>query len=1038
MLARSLARSLADCLTWPNALAVLAVAAACSGPPPLSEEEAELVQYFGDMLDCVAANNGSVTNLPMSGTLSAYRGEVDPVDAVECLISLNERGRIHAFDEGETNIRYRCDNPLALGCVRPDYRGCNKDRLFIQRSTMPPALIDEGPLGSPSFPMGRRQTLGFGQVLYHEAIHTVQSDRFRNCVAGYEIEAYEHESRYASWLGSAVDGQVYTMVDIPIRDFSGPGGQHPVCRTLGQAIALGMSPCIVEWIQAAFPDVGLDDELSPAQCRGVARLAFSFHPQSDSGGLFLTQFRHQHARCAVSSVAEPLVASSGQHLVKTIADANGVVYQYWVDEDGETTLAHSFATPLDEIQALSFASDVAGVAHLLVAGVVGTEVRLVVVEDSLGGEFATPPDGIFDGTQAVYNDVRLRHATQIVDGGASPSLIWDAHSQIGVQLTRNANGVVNGFAGSVALRVPVELDGARVWHDPTEPELYVSPDRAGAVDMTTYRFPLFQGVYVFDGEYVDFTEREALPPGFLDAPEIGTTSIHFDAPPGHTVVLHQVDTDGNSLGTLGSAVSGSAGVGAIGISPLSAAFVRLKDLDNGQDSQAIPAVQSNRVRVRSMAPTWVGVSGGDRVFVRGQNLGAISDVRVGGISVPFTIHDSSALTLTTPSLAEDVHPVELISTGVTYRAGTLSTTSAYVNYFDGTRLATEWFAGGSGWTCGTSALAANAPDDEDAAGCRFQTTEDWGFLLATQVQVPQQWALDLVVHHQGEFGNDGDGVVWFAWGMNEGDKVFVLTPAARPAARVHATSCVGVGAGRTCSVDPPSAGQRGFAKAAVPRVWRNDVFHLPGELVGAGTIAILAVAQNMSPVAAANYAVSSVSIRQRDAWLNPAVHSESDWTQASMMSGSCAGVLLGGGFGCAIDASIGRTLRYFNAPNSNSTGYAYIPLPLDALGGRQVRARVSHMVNFTSGNAVGTGAGRFRLWCSGTEWMVSPVDGFPLTPPGVAPGFTDEGPEHAVWAEDVIDLTGFAGLPGCWLDLLGSGQVSASGWEIASVIVEWR
>ena len=1019
-------------------MVILPISSACQ-PEPLTSDERELVNQFIGLAACIAANNDVVTDLPATGSLPAYVGEVRPPAAVACGRTLNETGRVHMYSGSE---HCNAGTTGAYACVSQSFGGCD-DRMFLNTEHFPEFMLDYSPLGSP---IKDGTPLTFAMTIYHEAVHTVQSDRYRDCPAAMEVEAYDQQLRADSWLTLAPHlgprGQLRLIVQEVgnAEDVMGLPHQAPVCNTFNEAIAAGLSPCMVDWINTHFPGLDFDDPLSAESCLAVDRL-IRYNDGPDPGVQVSAQ-RGTSAACLVGGASEELTVYSDESGLTTAVDAGGIVYQYFVGEDGVPDLVYSFSLGLDEVLDVSIIKDASGAEVLFVAGMKAGDASFTVHQDSQVGEFYTPPDGVFDGVATSFSDARLRRPSQIVDAGSQPAMIWDKDAQLAVRVTYDAGGVPDGLSPTINLRVPVGLYGAVLEHHPTNAEAYVTPDRAAPMDATVYRFEVLLNDIYSPMETLDVMESSLVPPGFLDVPTHGSVELRVDGPVGHTVKVYRVDATGSVVDTLGYGGIGHAGDALVSLSPSLATgqFVRVVDMTSGGQSRAIPVLATTHPRAHHVSPAYGPTTGGTRIRLRGSGFSQILGVEFDGLSAAsVTVVDDRTMVVETPAAPEGTALIEAVTSSGTQILGShifQNGTNSFVERFDGARLDTEWSTFGSGWSCGSS-LHSDLPSSGDPAGCRFQgATGQWGGLVSPTISLPQgqhQPPLELLLHHQGDFGDDGDGVVLLA---SDGTDVQTLLPKARPSARVHAAVCSGSGSGRTCAPDSLIAGLHGYSGSAMPRVWRTDIFELPPEFSVSGELTLFLGSTNMSGQDGADYGVSFVEIR--DAIVQ--VGDESNWTYIVGVGGNCSGVYPGGDFECEV-LGTDTVFRYHDAASSSSSGYVYIPMPLDGLAGRQVSVRLRHAVGFTSGTSVGTGAGRVRVWCPASQGIVEPLGGYPAVPPGVAPGYTDEGPENGYyWATEEFDVSSFAGESGCWLDLLGSGQADPGmvGWVVDSVEARWR
>jgi len=504
-----------------------------------------------------------------------------------------------------------------------------------------------------------------------------------------------------------------------------------------------------------------------------------------------------------------------------------------------------------------------------------------------------------------------------------------------------------------------------------------------------------------------------------------------------------VDPNGVETGpALGTAIVGPNGRVRVTLSRtlVVGEHVRLKDTTFGIRGD-FPQVINARPSVMNVSPSTGPFSGGTSIWMRGTGFLGTTAVTFDGVpGTALTVISDDALRVMSPASSDRTSTIRFTSPAGTAVVSSFTYRPGFASLYRSSALS-SWTAG-SGWACGALAIpSAAAPVSSDRGGCHYAgSAPGWGALTSPIIGVPLQSVgpLTLRVQHRGDFGSDGDGVVVFAM---LGSARFALVPRDEATTRVHAGSCTGSGAGRTCSSDPPSAGLAGYARSTAPLSWRTSYFDLPAHFDGGGAVRVEFVASNMSATAGSTYDLSSVELLPRGN--DPGDPTRSNWTTLLSVDTSCSGTLVPP-FTCGtspVSGALGSVFRYHNAPLPTSTGSVSWPITLAGLSGRTITAVVRHRVDMTAGTTVGTGGARVRACCGGSCSVVSPTSGYPASPPAITFAFTDEGPDAALWMVDEFDLSSFGGNTGsCSLQLMGVGAVTASqaGWLVDSVRVRWR
>ena len=980
--------------------------------PPIPESKRALVGQVTNLMVCGAEANDSVTSLP------TFTGEVRPPEAIQCMRDLIDRDRVYAIPDRE--IAQACRGGRAIGCTAGDGRGCGDDEVWIPEGLIPADLVTLGEGGA----LYETSSVDLASVLYHEAIHTVQGTG--DCGDSREIEAYDQEEKFDFWL----NGQIQTFV---------PPGVNGGCD-MPLDEAPGLSACVLAFIEAAFPGVDVSEPLPDPACGDMQRLRDRAGSIGVDRSASLATFVELGTHCEALMAASGGVrfASEQWALFVAVTPGESMVYQLAPQPDGTNALVRTYNTGLDEVLDVRIIVDALGRDVMLASGILGGHGAILASRDVAGGEFGGPPDGMFDENIATLTSDRLTEASELVQAGTSPLLVFDRAGQAAFEILLDGAGEPSAIAANAAILVPLGSDAASLVHEPDRPTAYAKLRFADSPSET--RLLQFDdldqdGSYTYVGEGTA-QELGRLPPAFLTSPVTGSTGVWLSGGIGHTIELAPSDASGNIGPAIGSGVVPATGQLWLTANRafISGEYLRSKDVTSavlGVWSRVVsPGIQTHYY-----VPHWGPQAGGTRVLVRGQGFSGVTSVKFDGAPIAFQVVDDRRMILTTPPGAGVARITASNATGQREIGSFRYAAGGRDKRWDTASELSTWSPDGTaGWSCGANVIpATSAPPSGDRDGCRFAgIAGKWGYLQSPTVNLTGTGRLFVRVEHTSAFGMDGDGAV-----VQVGDAVSwtSLRPIARRAQRLDGASCTGSGSSRSCATDPPAHGAAGDARLAANANWREDLYELPPSFDAASWLKIRIAASNMSTASTATYQLGAIELVSAE---DPRAASYGSWTTLSSFDTSCAGVTLTGPFQCTsspLAGAVGPVLRYWNA-GSSSTGTA--SLGFAAPAGRRVSLTVRHAVDLTAGTLVGNGLGRLQV-CCGTCTTVTPIHGYPPVAPGTTAGFGDEGPER-VWMTDEVDLSAWAGAGSCSVRLLGTGASASAqpGWLVDSMKVRSR
>jgi hypothetical protein len=854
-----------------------------------------------------------------------------------------------------------------------------------------------------------------------------------DCGNSREIEAYDQQNRFDEWLSAQLSSFL-------------PVGLDPPCPvSLDGALEDGLDRRVFDFIRDAFPDVDTSDPLPAGPCGDIIRLRTEVNIDAGNSSVLRAENEEAGVHCEALVAASSSIrfASDLWPFFVAVAPGDNIVFQFQRGPDGAPEVVATYNPGFDEVRDLRIIHDLTGADVLLIAGIDDGVGAIAASRDVPIGEFGGVPDGLFDENITVLTNEALQEASELVQAGSSPLLVFDRAGQAAYQILFDETGEPSDLLEDPAIIVPVGTEAASLVHEPDRPSAYAKLAFADSGDSTTMlQFDDADGDGFYDlvGEGTA-QELGRLPPALLTTPMDGAAEAWVSGGIGHTIEMLPTDFDGVPIGVpIGAGVVPASGQLLLSTVPRTFVldeFLRLKDVTSGVFG-AFSRVLGPRMQAHYYAPHSGPAEGGTAIFFRGQGFTHIIDVKFDGAPVPFEIVSDDRMVVTSPP---GLGIARITADGLLGR--TTIGSFRYVKNGGGFQSDTsedfaDWSPDGqSGWSCGASAIPADAaPPSGDRAGCRYEGAAGrWGSLESPLIELSNTGPLHLFVEHRSDFGDDGDGAV-----TQVGDGVVwrTLAPIGRRVRRLDGAACHGGDPGaRVCSSDPPVNGERGYSGAAANRSWHVDEFEIPEDLETAPSLRIRIVASNMDPASAAVYNLSSLALVPVDGRARP---SFSRWTTVASFDSSCDGVTVGSPFECAASSPLtgatGSVLRYSHAsPQDEGTA----SLPFAALPGRRTSVLVRHAVDFTGGRPVGSGLGRVEVCCSGSCVPIEPIDGYPPTAAGSARGFSDEGPEGA-WMVDELDLTPFEGLGSCSLRLVAAGAArpAQAGWVVDSIVVRSR
>jgi len=959
---------------------------------------------------CGAEENDQVTSLP------AFTGTVRPPEAIQCLRDLHDRDRIKALPASQ--IGPACDGPLAVGCTGADGSGCNNE-VIIPASIIPDDLvtIEEGG------PTWEQSSVDLASVLYHEAIHTVQPRG--DCSDSREVEAYDQQVRFTNWLG------------LQIQTFAIEPDSWP-CESLDDAV--GLAPCVRAFALTAFPELDPSEPIPEPACADMRALRDRAGSIALDASISRTAYQEYATHCEALTAASSSIRFSSEQWPSWVAVSpqDPIVYQFETQLDGTNEVLRTYNTGFDDVLDLRIIRDALGRDILLVAGILDGEGAILASRDVAIGEFGGDPDGMFDENITTLTSDLLTEASELVQAGTSPLLVFDRAGQAAFEIVLDGDGEPDALSLDAAILIPMGSDAVSLVHEPDRPSAYAKlrfADSASDTRLLQFDDADLDGIYTFVAEGTA-QELRRLPPAFLTTPVTGASGAWVIGGIGDTIQIAPSDASGNIGAAIGSGVVPATGQLWIGSNRafISGEYLRVKDTTNsllGAWSLVIPP----RIQAHYYQPHWGPEAGGTTVHVRGQGFTGITSVKFDGVPVAFQVIDDRRMKVTSPAGTGTARVTASNASGQREVGSFTFVGGGHDKRWDSSGQFATWSPdGAAGWSCGANVIPTGAePAGGDRDGCRFAgVAGKWGYLQSPTVNLTGTGRLFLRVEHTSSFGTDGDGVV-----VQVGDAStwYTLRPLARSARRLDGASCSGSGGSRTCVADPPSHGLLGDSRTAGNPNWREDLYELPALFDSATWLKIRIAASNMSSASSATYNLNAIELTTRE---DPRATAYGEWTNLASFDSSCGGVTVTGPFQCTsspIPGAVGPALRYWNA-GAGATGTASIAFSAPAA--RRVSLLVRHAVNLTAGTSVGTGLGRLQV-CCGSCTTVTPVGGYPPVAPGTTAGFGDEGPE-LVWMNDEVDISSWAGAGSCTAKLLGTGASASSqpGWVVDSMAVRVR
>ena len=1006
----------------------------CENRYPVSPEQKERLRSLVPLLEAAAAANNApialaATNCLPPGVLAgstnpcpAYSGDTSIEAAIACLADINERESVMPVD----NIRSECrESSAPLACASYNGNPACDGSIWYWSDLLPP-----GPTALET--TSRGSIVDLGMVLYHESVHVVQGDRWSSCRAGLEPENYEHQRRFLVWASGQL-GQI------------APGTSGP-CNSLDAAVTAGMHTSVRDFLVANVAGTNPAVPYGATQCSQVRTLANRASTLAAEASRGINDYRWSSRDCAAAAAAvSPLYATSEDYLYELRgSETDGTVYLFQRTPTG-LVLHSSYPTTFTRINDLRYLRDSAGVEYAAVFGTRAGVGTILAIEDATYGEFATPPDGILNGEMRFVSDPRLQTISQFVPGGANPSLAWDRLGQRAARITfAGPRGLPSSLA-TMSIRVPAQYEAEELYHDETRAMAVVTLD--GALDdaspMLLFEDVTNTGVYSMTDQGTP-TEIGGAPPRFVSVPTAGSTGVWIQAAMGSGVEVFPANSSGAQMGAiLGSTTIGPTGYARVTLSRalVLGEFIRVKDTTFGIRGPSPQVVAARPSSAFAIQPDVGPSTGGTTVWLRGAGFTGATGLTFSGVpGTSFTVLDDSTVRAVSPASSAPFATVRLVSGGNSRVIGSFRYATGFGS-FTRSGAFSSWTRTGTGWTCGASVFpASDAPAGSDTGGCQYAPASggSFGTLTSPTITVPGQTGrLVLRVRHRGNFGTDGDGVVYYA---KLGSTRYTLRPRDEPTQRIDGRSCTGSGGSRTCLADPPNAGAQGYARALASFGWRTSYFDLPSAFDAGGSVQIEVIASNMSTVSTALEQVAAIDLYP----LGPDSPTSrfSNWTSILATDVACSGTVVAP-FTCGaspVAGANGIVYRYSNAPVSSSAGQVTWPVNLTPLAGRTIIASIRHYVDMTAGTNVGPGTAKLRVCCGGLCTTVSPTSGYPYVPPGISPAFTDEGPDATGWMEDNFDLSSFGGGTSCTVMLKGQEMVAASqpGWLVDSLSVRWR
>lgn len=998
-------------------LAIMGSSGCSESYPPIPESRRALVDDALSLLECGAIANPGVWSAS-SPTGPWDQGEVDVAGSAPCLRDMLHSDQL--FGVSGDQLGRACQGGLAEGCTHGDRQvTCDNDQIFVPNTLIPDTLVG-GDVG-----VG-----GLLSVLWHEAIHAQQSDRFGDCGIAREVEAYAQQIRFTGWLGvqlQGIDGR--------------PIGSGDCTSSIDAA---GLDPCLFESLTSMFPELDTSVPFPADACDDLREISAQLILRNREADNFIGDFRAAAAACdTVGSSSEPLRVASDEHDKEHEVFAGGsVISRYALLPDGTRVFESSFDSGLDEVTYLELAENLAGEEYLLLAGRIDGRGEIRLRGDSNSIEF--PADGVFDYLATTLTTPAMMSVEDIIVGPDGSLLVWDIQGQRVFELA-DSTTLPGDLPG--ADTIPDAINPVPILQVPATDRAYtiafasgestagamaaamLDPDPEQRSSMLQFADTDLDGIYTLVEE-TRLIESAFAPPNFVGRPVADQALLVVAGAPGNQIAVASVDEDVD----LGNGVVGPAGRAEI---PMSRALVagetlQLTDATMGS-AGASSVVDEWRPIVTHMSPVIVDAFGGDTVHIAGGQLATVIDVEVDGSSVPFSIIGDRQLDFTAPALGSPGSVVVRTSTERAH-AGVIRPTHPLVRFDDTVEWST-WAAGAGDWSCGAGGTGPELPLSLDEDGCTFTgAVPSWDELLSPPIDLIPFQGQDLVVEliHRPSFGRQGDGGVLQA---RVGDDWQTLKPRGRPLRRIDSSSC-GNGA---CEPGSPIHGDDGYARGAASNVWLTDEYEVPAALT---ELELRLVATDYAGDEATAWFVDRLDVRVDEGGTRLPPPSLPWQPIFELDCESWAAIY--GDFFCDeqwwVPGANGSVIGFLG-----NQGRAEIPLDLTEIEqGQQVAIHLRHRFDFDPEGVTDMSGGWLALCDENGKACkyLHPSQGYPYGS-GDSCGFgafTDSGTEGA-WVEDVFDISKYAdAYPNAVLvvEAVSWSAYSPEGWAIDSIALDVR
>lgn len=979
--------------------------------PPIPESRRALVDDALNLLECGAMANPGVWTAP-SPTGPWDRGEVDVAASAPCLRDMLHSDQL--FGVSSEQLGRACQGGFAEACTRGDRRvTCDDDQIFVPNALIPDTLVGgEGALG------------GLLSVLWHEAIHAQQSDRFGDCGIAREVEAYAQQIRFTGWLG-------VQLQNIDVRTV----GSGDCMNAIDTA---GLDPCLVDSLTSMFPELDTSVPFPADACDDLREISQQLALRNFEARGFLEDFRTAASECdTVGSSAEPLRVASEEHDKEHEVFAGGtVISRYERLPDGTRVFESSFDSGLDEVTHMELLESATGAEYLLLAGRAGGRGEIQLRADSDTIEF--PADGVFDFSAATLTTPAMLSVEDIIVAPDGNLLVWDIRGQRVFELV-DSTTLPGALPGADA--VPDAINPIPILQVPATDRAYtvafssgesmaaamLDPDPEQRSAMLQFVDDDLDGIYTFVEE-TRLIESSFAPPNFVGRPVADQTALIVAGAPGNLLTVASMGDDID----LGSGVVGPAGRTEFPLSRALIAGETLQLTDATMDSPgASSLVDEWRPVVTHMGPVLVDDFGGDTVHIAGGQLSSVIDVEVNGSSVPFSIASDHHLDFTAPPLAGP-GSVMVRTSSLQAHAGVLRPARPLVRFDDALQWST-WAAAAGDWSCGTGGTGPELPLSRDEDGCTFAGfAPSWDELISPSIDLVEFQGQDLVVEliHRPSFGRQGDGGVLQ---VRVGDDWQTLEPRGRPMRRIDSRACANGG----CEPGSPIHGHDGYARGAAANVWLTDEYALPAGLT---QLELRLVATDYAGQQATAWFIDRLDVRV-DEGATRLPPPSPPWQPVFELDCE-VWAAVSGDFFCEaqwwVPGANGSVIGFLG-----NQGRAEIPLDLSELEqGQQVALHVRHRFDFDPEGVVDMSGGWLALCDEHGKACkyLHPSQGYPYGS-GDSCGFgafTDSGTE-GVWVNDVFDITKYANANSTLvLEAVSWSAYSPEGWAIDSIALDVR